>query len=240
MPKNIPPALLRVLTGTMPIAARIDILKLRYFWKLTLANNDNPAYSLLKYKRNNYHEPKVGFVHEVFKICCKHNCLDVWLGISRPKENPMNTIRKVVEHSYLKDDLLKIQTSQCMYVSLLFKMNAKRSEKYVFENFFTNIGLFPDILGRRYFIYALLDECKYERVCRNCGGYYCDIIQHTLSECSKVSHPRMLLISKLMFYNIPNNVSVKNKRQLFNLALFGKRVFRNIMCEYLIGIGDYS
>ena len=68
-PKNTTPALLRILTGTMPIAARIDIVKLRYFWKLNRANNDNPAYSLVKYKRNNYHEPRVEFVHQVFKIC---------------------------------------------------------------------------------------------------------------------------------------------------------------------------
>ena len=30
-PKNTPPEILRLLTGTMPIAARLDMLKLRYF-----------------------------------------------------------------------------------------------------------------------------------------------------------------------------------------------------------------
>ena len=33
-PKNTPPELLRLLTGTMPVEGRIDKLKLRYFWKL--------------------------------------------------------------------------------------------------------------------------------------------------------------------------------------------------------------
>ena len=31
-PKNTPPSVVRILTGTLPISARIDILKLRYFW----------------------------------------------------------------------------------------------------------------------------------------------------------------------------------------------------------------
>ena len=36
-PRTTSPAVVRVLTGIMPIRARIDILKLRYFWKITHA-----------------------------------------------------------------------------------------------------------------------------------------------------------------------------------------------------------
>ena len=32
-PKNTPPAIVRLITGTVPISARIDMLRLRYFWK---------------------------------------------------------------------------------------------------------------------------------------------------------------------------------------------------------------
>ena len=34
-PRNISPAVVRLLTGVEPIACRLDILKLRYYWKVT-------------------------------------------------------------------------------------------------------------------------------------------------------------------------------------------------------------
>ena len=43
-PKNTPPAIVRVLTGTMPISARIDVLKLRYFWRIMHSGKDNVAH----------------------------------------------------------------------------------------------------------------------------------------------------------------------------------------------------
>ena len=86
-PKNTSPALLRIFAGCMPIAARIDMLKLRYFWQISHTNDDNMAASLVKLMRKEFSSTKVGFVREVFKLCRKHNCLDVWLKIRRPKEN---------------------------------------------------------------------------------------------------------------------------------------------------------
>ena len=47
-PKSTPPAVLRLISGTMPISARIDILKLRYFWKTSHCNNYNLACTILK------------------------------------------------------------------------------------------------------------------------------------------------------------------------------------------------
>ena len=154
--------------------------------------------------------------------------MDVWLGINKHKENPLNTIKRTVESVYKKEDSLRVHSSLCMYRSFLFVSDITRHKKYVFDKFFTKMGIFPDTLGRRYFIFALLDNCDYERVCPKCTGRYHDILQHTLSECSKVAHLRLLLKCKLKFYNIPANICITDKRQLFLLALFGKRVFRNI------------
>ena len=41
-PKNTAPEVLRLLTGTMPISGRIDMLKLRYFWRLQHTRKKTP------------------------------------------------------------------------------------------------------------------------------------------------------------------------------------------------------
>jgi len=66
-----------------------------------------------------------------------------------------------------------------------------------------------------------------------------DVIQHTLDNCQKADHLRRLLKYKINFYNVPANVDVFNKCQLFQLAIYGKRVFMKVVCEYLIDIGYY-
>ena len=113
--KSTSPAIVRIFSGCMPIAARIDILKLRYFWKISHSDDGNLAYSILKYTRNELHTKKIGFIHEVFKICQKHNCLDVWLKIKRPKENPLEKIRRIIELNYLTKDHAVCLTSTCVY-----------------------------------------------------------------------------------------------------------------------------
>ena len=77
-PKSTPPAVLRLISGTMPISARIDILKLRYFWKTSHCNNDNLACTILNYKRRFLLECNVGYIYEIFNICCKYDCFDMW------------------------------------------------------------------------------------------------------------------------------------------------------------------
>ena len=53
-PKNTPPELLRLITGTMPIAGGIDMLKLRYFWKLQHAGKENIAHLVYPGIRENF------------------------------------------------------------------------------------------------------------------------------------------------------------------------------------------
>ena len=98
-PKNTPPAVVRLFAGIMPMTARVEILKLRYLWKISHADDKNLAFSLYNQKKNELHKTKIGFTHEVFTLCRKLNCLDVWLKISKPKENPLAKIsRFVVSH----------------------------------------------------------------------------------------------------------------------------------------------
>ena len=68
-PKSTPPAVVRLLTGTMPMSARIDMLKLRYFWKLHHMQTDNIAHKVYLGLRKNFLSGAVGYVHEIFNIC---------------------------------------------------------------------------------------------------------------------------------------------------------------------------
>ena len=101
------------------------------------------------------------------------------------------------------------------------------------------MGFFSDALHRRLFIFALLDNCSFERKCPMCSGLYKDILKHTLDRCPKAAHCRLLLKFKLAFYNAPAYVNIKDKHQLYLLAISGKHVFVKVICEYLTGIGMY-
>ena len=149
-PKQTSPAVLRLISGTMPISARIDILKLRYFWKISHSNEDNYAHIILNYKRRFFLESNVGFVHEIFNICCKYDCLDVWHLKREPKENKFATIRRIVEAYHVQKDLAK--STGCLYMSILFQMTPKRCRAYKLDPFFCKMGLFSDTKRRSYFI----------------------------------------------------------------------------------------
>ena len=152
-PKNTPPAAVRLLAGIMPIAARIEILKLRYFWKISHADDKNLAFSLYEFKRKELHKTKVGFTHEVFKLCCKLNCLDLWFKMCIPKEDPLSHIKRLVVSHYLRLDVLRCQSLPSVYTSISLIHNPTHHKRYQLIPFLNKLGLFPDALGRKQFIF---------------------------------------------------------------------------------------
>ena len=68
-PKNTPLEVVRILTGTVAISSRIDILKLRYLWKLIHTGNDNLAHKVYKEQREKFLDGEAGYIHEIFNIC---------------------------------------------------------------------------------------------------------------------------------------------------------------------------
>ena len=139
----------------MPIIARTELLKLRYFWKLNHSHNDNPALSIFQHSRANLSNYKVGFAHEVYNLCGKLNCLDVLLKLPRRNENPLNTIRRVVETHYLSADIEKCMSTPCLFTSLLLDTIEFCNKKYKLASLFNHLGAFPDTTGRNHFIFAL-------------------------------------------------------------------------------------
>ena len=141
----------------------------------------------------------------------------------------------VVSH-YLRLDVLRCQSLPSVYTSVFLNHNPIHHKRYQLIPFLNRLGLFPDALGRTQFIFFLLDNCSFDRVCPMCSGQHKDILQHTLDKCSQAAHLRLLLKYKLNFYNAPATLKINNKYQLYLLATTGQRVFMKVICEYLTDI----
>ena len=233
-PRNTPPAVVRLLTGTMPLCARIDMLKLRYFWKLQHMQKENIAHKVYLGLRKNFLSGAVGYVNEIFNICCKYERMDIWHGICpsnvTQKINPL-AIRKMVEQYHLKKDLETAQKKSCVYTALkVFK-----GKKYRFESWLQHMGRFPSTDHRRTFIYSLLDTSNYDRVCRNCGSTVTDVVKHGLADCPGLKHQRRKFRMLMEFYNVPKEVDLQKKVDVFEAALRKKSLLK-VVCNFLQNI----
>ena len=234
-PKNTPPAIARLLTGTMPISARIDMLKLRYFWKLHHNKTDNLAHLVYKVLRKNFLQAAVGFVHEIFNICCKYSRMDIWHGQCPKNINPLVRINSIVESYHLKKDVETARRTNSAYTALkVFK-----EKRYSLEPWLMDIGRFPSTKHRRVFLYSLMDICNYERVCRNCGSKATDIMKHGLTECSALASHRRKFRMLMRFYNTPKELQLDRKQEVFRAAL-GKKSLLKAVCNFLLRIWDWD
>ena len=79
-PKSTSPTVVRLMSGIEPLSSRFDLLKLRYLWRISHGDENNIAVKVYKIRRKNFLSTKVGFIHEVFNLCCKYNVIDFWHG----------------------------------------------------------------------------------------------------------------------------------------------------------------
>ena len=238
-PKTTPPALLRLLTGTMPIEGRLDILKLRYFWKIHHSSKDNLAHSIYKYKRQNFLQSNVGFVHEVFNLCCKFGRMDLWHGVCPNTINPYTRIKKIVEAYYYTRDIESARKARCGYTSLTVFVSRGNlqprdspRETYKLDTRLQEIGRFRNSEQRRLFLYAFLDTGAYIKECKHCGESIKDTVAHSLEKCESLKHQRNVFRTTMTFYNAPTTANLENKGTVFSLAL-SKKYFMKTFCEFL-------
>ena len=79
-PQSTSPSIVRLFCGIEPIACRLDILKLRYYWKVLKSPTDSLAHAI-QYRKVNLLGLKKGLVQESFNIYCKYNTLHYWRGV---------------------------------------------------------------------------------------------------------------------------------------------------------------
>ena len=234
-PKNTPPEVIRLLTGTMPIEGRIDMLKLRYFWRLHHAGGKNMAHQIYLELRENFLKGKEGFIHEVFNLCCKYRRIDLWHGKCPEKINPLARIRKIVEKFHIEKDEKAARKSDCMYSEML---NVK-GKKYMFEERLKEVGRFHSTEHRGVFLHAILDTAKYERNCKNCDRKVNDLTEHGLEECTGVKHNRRVYTLSMKLYDASEGQKLLRKREAIQLALT-KKCYMKAFCEFLLVIWKWD
>ena len=228
-PKMTPPAVLRLLTGIMPISGRIDMLKLRYFWKIHNSMKDTPAKNIYEHNRKQFLQSNKGYVHEVFNLCCKYGRMDIWHGVCPKKVNPYSMIKKIVDNYHYAKDVQRARATNCVYTSLTV---FDSSGKYKIDERLTRIGQFRNSEHRRIFLYALLDTGGYTKDCKHCGERVTDLTEHCLAECKAMEKSRYRFKLLMLFYNAPETTKFDHKGTVYSLA-FTESYYMTAVCDFL-------
>ena len=128
-PKSTSSSIVRLFSGVEPLSSRFDLLKLRYFWKLSHGDKHNIAYRLYNCRRRNFLLANKGFTYEVFNLCCKYNAINFWHGKIQGFTNPNIYIKKQVLKFNLKVDLENGNTA-CGFSDVYLQNVFKYQEKY--------------------------------------------------------------------------------------------------------------
>ena len=239
-PKSTPCCLLRLLTGTISLVAHIDILKLRYFWKLTHSGLMGYAQDICRLRRKNFLESNVGYVHEIFNLCCEYKMMWVWHGTCSRKNNPLALIKRQIVGHHLQRDLKSAAAVNCVYTNLILT-SAPYGKKYTLCKFLRVLGFFKSTKHRRFFMYSFLDTCAYSRLCPACHKQVSDVLTHALNSCPRTRSLRLTLRLKLILFNISKidqHTRHGCKTTLYSLAM-GSRPFKTALCEFLMTLGYY-
>ena len=230
-PRKTPPAMVRLLTGTMPMSGRIDILKLRYFWRLQHSGEEKDAKKVYLELRERLLHSNIGYVHEIFNICCKYGLMGIWHGICPIKTNPHSMIKQVIESYHLQKDKAVARGTNSVYTGLV----DYKAKIYEMDSRLSRLGIFESSKHRSTFIYALLDNSSYDRKCSHCGREAKDITSHGMAECTNLRHQRTVFCLMMKFYDGPKTIDLSKKMEVFQLALL-KKCFLKVFCRFLLTI----
>ena len=142
-PKSTSPAIVRLFSGVEALKSRLDMLKLRYFWKLTHVNDQSIAHRILIYRRENFFITKNVFLHEIFNLCCKYNVIDFWHGKLKGLTNPASFIKDKTLAFCLKNDLSIGRKRSCAFTDILsnifsYQQSYHLVEPFLEKDFFTS------------------------------------------------------------------------------------------------------
>ena len=198
-PRNVPPSVVRLFVGVEPIASRIEMLKLRYYWRAIHTHHSLPN-NIILFKKKRIFQVNVGFTMEIFNLCCKIGNISFWHGIHRGTVNPLNSIKRVITTYYLKKDLATAMSKHCFFTNLYLKGNAAYGKKYTLVKPFTKVGMFRTSSARTEFIRALLNTNTYLKKCKFCSTTFYNLLGHQLIQCPNLITERETLKHKLTFY----------------------------------------
>ena len=192
-PRNTPPALVRLFCGVEPLACRLEILKLRYFWKTLHSPPESITHRILAYRKQNLLTFDKGFGHQVFNICCKYNAITIWHGIVPEKLNPLHSIKKIIISKNLRNDLEVGRAHTCSYASIFLSNPFTYQKKYHIVEPFNKLD-YSSYPNESQIHRALLDPCSYKKNCQHCGLQIEDLFTHFLTQCPELIGTRRISI----------------------------------------------
>ena len=224
--------MVRLFCGVEPLACRLEILKLRYFWRTLHSPPDSIAHRILAYRKRNLLVFDKGFGHQAFNTCCKYDAITIWHGIVPEKLNPLRSIKKIIITKNLRNDLEVGRPHTCSFATIFL------SNPFTYQK---NYHLVEPLNKLDYSSYpnesqihkALLDPRSYQKNCQHCGVQAEDLLTHFLTQCSVLSKTRRLFQLKLLLYNFPNEDFPPHKNLLLKLAL-NNACWRKCLANFLV------
>ena len=143
------------------------MLKLRYYLK-KIQGQSSIVKEIICHRKSKLLEHNLGFVTEVFNLCCKIDKISFWHGIQTGNKNNLNSIKRAVKTHYFKKDADMAANKNCIFSILLPYSEYRKKEKYKLFEIFRKIGMFSKSSSRIKFIKALLNTNSYLQECKKC------------------------------------------------------------------------
>ena len=237
-PKHSPPELVRLLCGIEPLGSRLDLLKLRYFWKLTQCSERNLARDIVLYRKQNFFGSNRGFCHEVFTLCCKYNAIRIWHGeLLAPnplrRTNPLRMIKRIVSSKSLSDDLAGGRTRTSPFSAVYLSNPFRYQKRYQLVDVFLELGAFHTRKAQAKFVRALLYGGAFRVKCSSCNGEFTDLLGHKLFRCHATARLRQRLKAKLNLYNLPSGMRFSSAADYFEISR-ANRLWRKCFTSFLV------
>ena len=231
-PKYVPAALVRLFVGVESLASRFELLKLRYFWKLSHSHRKSIAKSVYLHARQRFLGSNKGFVHEVFNLCCKYGDINLWHGVYpsvMKKISPLTTIKNLVVKRNYSIDISTARGTKSVYAFLFLRNQSPL--KWIFEKYkiaFRKAGFFKNSDARKRFVKALLTTNPFPQKCNFCNSLCEELLQHQINECKNLELQRQIL-SMEIFLNRPNestDIYLENLNEFFSCIIHDKRLVK--------------
>ena len=236
-PRSTSPAIVRLFCGTEPLGCRLEILKLRYFWKILHGPVNAICSQILKYRRERFLDSSRGFTRDVFNTCIKYNIMHTWHGLAPPgslhrRLNPLQYIKRIIISQNLRTDLEDGRTRNCSFSKQFLSNPFHYQKNYQIVQPFSQANCFASHINRKCFIKALLHPCSYLENCPLCRKQTKDVCDHLLTTCPRIPDPRKKLRLKLTLYNYPANHFPLTKSGILEHSL-SNRLWRKCFAEFL-------
>ena len=234
-PKSSSPAVVRLFSGVESMVSRIDLLQLRYFWKLSRSDENNIAHTVFNLRKKRFLATKKGFLHEIFNLCCKYDIVNLWHGNLQTALNPKSFLKQKVLAFNFREDFEVGRNKSCGFVDVYLKNSYFDLEGYQLVQPFKQFDFFASAKARSLIIKVLLYPRVFKVDCKLCSNGFKNIFDHYVHNCNYVRTQRKRLRNILIFYNFSKEY-ISNKR-MFLLSCLEKRSWTKRLTSFLEEVG---